>query len=163
MNIQLPLSPALIALLPSALDFLEWLLDRAGLLGGKFIRAKLATDNRDFISENFVKAYGREANLRAIETYFNFEETAGDIIKRHLSFLLSIYFVAVEASHDLLKVEGWPIIGLAAVLTSLIVFLLLFLNNRWSGAAEHPLRQWTMWTWVIFLVIGGIEAWEHFP
>ena len=163
MPIQLTIPVSLVALLPSVLDLLERVLDSRGLLGGKFIRARLREDDRAFIRDNFVAPPPQnEAKLRAIETYFDFEATASDILKRHFAFILSLYFASVESHHDLLKIEGWPVIGLAIVGVSMFIFiLLLFVRNRWSGAAEKPLWYWSVWTWMIFLVIVSIEAWEH--
>ncbi|HEY0909049.1 MAG TPA: hypothetical protein VGD75_02340, partial [Bradyrhizobium sp.] len=98
---ELPLSPALIALLPPVLHGLEWLSDRFGWLGGKLIRKRLPHDHRAIIQSTFVSAPNSAAVLGAIETYFQYEEAASDLIKLHLSFALSLYFAGVEESHDL--------------------------------------------------------------
>jgi hypothetical protein len=159
---QIPIPLSLVALLPQFLEFIEKILDSAGLLGKKFIRSNLAQDDTGFIRYNFVESYSHEDNFKAIETYFDFEESASDILKRHLSFMLSLYFASIAKTHDFLKLEGLPVAGMIIVGLSLFIFIiLLFVRNRWSGAAENPLRWWSYWTWAIFLAIVGWEIVEH--
>ncbi len=155
------LSPALIALLPVVLHLIDRLLDTVGLLGGKYIRRLLKNDPPDPIRETFVDPYEGPARLDAIETYFNFEETAGGIIRFHLSFILSVYFEAVEKSHDLMRIEGWPVPALAVLVISLFSFLILLVQQNTSPAAARPFVKWSFWTWAVFGAIVVVEGLER--
>lgn len=159
MNILL--SPALIALLPTLLGLIERVLDAVGLLGGKYIRLRLQKEPRAPVKEAFVEAANAKAMLEAIEGYFRFEETASTVIKFHLAFLLSVYFAAVEKSGDLLVVRGWPVLGLAVLGASLATFLILLIREKATPVHRQPFVWWGRWTWALFLVIAGVEGWEH--
>jgi hypothetical protein len=152
-NWQLFAPAPFIALLPAVQELFERFLDKAGLLGGKYIRQRLADDQRVVVQQHFVRAPNAAALLDAIETYFDFEESASDIIKFHLAFLISLYFESVEETRNLLQISGFPALGVGVVGVSLFVFMVRLLWKVDSPASVKPLRRWTWWTWVIFLAV----------
>ena len=162
MELSVPLSPAVIAVLPPFLDLVEQALDRMGVLGGHYIEEKLKNDTRPIIRSIFVSTPNGSDVLKAIGTYFNFDETAGDVIKFHIAYLISIYIEGISTSHDILSIRGWPILGLLVVGSSLIVFLVNLINNKFSPADPNPFPLWAKWTWLLCLLVVGFEAWQHF-
>jgi hypothetical protein len=162
MQFAIPLSPAIIAILPPLLELVEQVLDRVGILGGHYIEQRLKTDTRPIIKNTFVLAANGTDVLNAIGTYFNFDATAGDIIKFHLAYLISIYVEGVSVTHDLFSIRGWPIVAILIVGGSLIIFLIGLIKDKFSPADPDPFPRWGKWTWLLCVVVVGFEAWQHF-
>jgi hypothetical protein len=158
MSFDIP--PSIIALLPSVLQLLERVLDRIGFIGNKTIRTQIKLDKRPVIKSTFVTPQNGPAILDAVETYFTFNERANEIIKLHLSFMLSLYLGSVEKSADPLKLEGWYVGGLLIVILSFIIFIFAKLL-RSSPTDVHPFPGWGVWTWAMFVMIVVAEGMER--
>lgn len=152
--------PSIIALLPSILQLLEHLLDKIGFIGNKTIRTQIKLDQRPVIKSTFVTPKNGPAILDAIETYFKYNDRANEIIRLHLSFILSLYLGAAEKSNNLLKLEGWPVAGLVFVSVSFVVFIFWKLL-RSSPSSVRPFPGWGVWTWAMFVIIIAAEGAER--
>ncbi len=160
MSDQLLLSPSLIALLPAFLQLIERLSEVLKFLGKDFVFQALQADDRKAVKAFFEGEPGKE-RFKAVAGIFEFEETASDIIKRFVCFSISIYFMAVQRSGDLLSLKGWPVAGLALVVILLSVFIIRLAAGKIKIAAEGALRLWSGFSWVIFFALLAFEAAEH--
>jgi hypothetical protein len=151
-----------IALLPVFLEIIDRGLDYLGFSGPQlsYERLKSPIETRQLLKNVFVTPANGQSLFMDIWGYAEFDQTAGDIIKFHLAFMVSLYFGAVAETKDFLKIEGWPLIGIGVLVISLFVFLLRFLRNKYHPAHRRPFLAWRVWTSVIFVAIIVFEGWD---
>ena len=157
---SIPLPPQVIALLPLGLDFLEKQLDRMGWLGFPYVVQRLSADKRAHFRDTFVLAGRPNGMLNAIAGYFEYEDTATDVIRSHIALLLSLLFALITKSRDLLKLEGWPVLALVGVAVSLGWFLFDLILVRPDPAIPNVLKPWSRRVWWMFVAILIVEASE---
>jgi hypothetical protein len=156
---EVPVS--LVALLPPMLELITRGLETLKLLGGNMVRKKIRLDHRPVIKKTFVDAPNGGAILDALKTYFTFDAEANEIIKLHISFIVSLYFAAIEKSREFFKIEGWPVAGLIVVSISFFIFSVYFFRDKFSPTSVEPFKTWRLWTWALFIAILAGEGGER--
>jgi hypothetical protein len=152
-----------IALLPVFLEIIHRCFDYLRVVGAEISYQRLSSpfETRTLLKGIFVTPTNGKSLFMDIWGYAEFDKTAGEIVKFHLAFLVSLYFSAVVESKNLLKVEGLPLVGIGILIASLFLFVFRLLRNKYHPAHRRPFGFWQEWTWVLFIAIVVFEGWHR--